>query len=100
MPSVRLLIATGQSKTLQYTDPFLRADDRETWLLMDALPGRTAYGVLDAYADAPAVQVAVVDALVASLHRVHAIPIKSCPFSSTTITADSSMRVGASRLVR
>ena len=80
VPSVRLLIATGQSKTLQYTDPFLRADDRETWLLMDALPGRTAYGVLDAYADAPAVQVAVVDALVAFLHRVHAIPIKSCPF--------------------
>ena len=64
----------------QHAEQRLRTDDRETWLLMDALPGRTAYEILDASADAPAVQAAVVDALVAFVQRVHAISVVSCPF--------------------
>ena len=83
VPAVRLLFATGQGGGLpQHAEQRPRRDDRETWLLMDALPGRTAYEILDASADAPAVQAAVVDALVAFVQRVHAIPAVSCPFIS------------------
>ena len=80
VPAVRQLIATGQGGTLQHTDQLPRANDDWTWLLMNVLPGRTAHEVLQVSADAPEVQAAVVDALVAFLHRVHAIPINSCPF--------------------
>lgn len=49
------------------------------WLLMTALPGRTAYQVLEAEPDA---RVAIVDALAAFLRRVHAIPVDACPFDA------------------
>ena len=83
VPAVRLLIATGQGGGLpQHAEQRPRTDDRETWLLMDAQPGRTAYEILDASADAPAVQAAVVDALVAFVQRVHAIPVEFCPINN------------------
>ena len=81
VPAVRLLIATGQGGGLpQHAEQRPRTDDRESWLLMDALPGRTAYETLDASADAPTVQAAVVDALVGFVQRVPAIPVVSCRF--------------------
>ncbi len=81
VPAVRLVIATGQGGGSQrHAAKPPRTDARETWLLMDALPGRTAYEILDASADAPATQAAVVNALVAFLRRVHAIPVETCPF--------------------
>lgn len=57
---------------------FVRTHD-EAWLLMTALPGRTAYEVMAARADAGP---AVVDALAAFLRRLHAIPVNECPFNS------------------
>ncbi|MBC7842441.1 MAG: aminoglycoside 3'-phosphotransferase [Gemmatimonadaceae bacterium] len=76
-----LVVASGQDDgTLQLSRPVTHAHDEETWLLMDALPGRTAYEVLEASTDTPNVQRAVVDALVAFLRRVHAIPVETCPF--------------------
>jgi aminoglycoside 3'-phosphotransferase I len=49
------------------------------WLLMTALPGQTAYQILEAY---PERHDAVVDALARFLHRIHAIPTDACPFNS------------------
>lgn len=50
----------------------------EAWLLMDAIPGRTAYQLLEAGDDgAP-----IVDALARHLKRLHAIPVEDCPFTS------------------
>lgn len=51
----------------------------EAWLLMTALPGRTAYQVLEAE---PGAANAVVDALAAFLRRLHAIPVEACPFDA------------------
>lgn len=61
----------------------------EAWLLMTALPGETAYQVLEAR---PADRVAVVDALAGFLRRVHAIPVSECPFNS-----DHTYRLGVAR---
>lgn len=47
------------------------------WLLTTALPGETAWCLLDRE---PAQAAAVVDALVAFLRDCHAIPVASCPF--------------------
>lgn len=49
------------------------------WLLMTALPGETAYEVLEACPDARS---AVVDALAMFLRRLHSIPVSHCPFTS------------------
>lgn len=57
---------------------FARTGD-EAWLLMTALPGQTAYQVMAARPD---LQGAVVDALATFLHRLHAIPVDACPFTS------------------
>lgn len=51
----------------------------EAWLLTTALPGQTAYEVLDASPDRA---LAVVDALAVLLRRLHAIPVERCPFNS------------------
>jgi aminoglycoside 3'-phosphotransferase-1 len=65
------------------------AIDEEAWLLMTALPGRTAHQMLEAH---PAERPAIVEALVAFLHRLHAIPIERCPFNS-----DHRLRLGEAR---
>lgn len=53
-------------------------DADETWLLMDAVQGRTAHESLAAgdHMDA------VADALARHLRRLHAIPVEDCPFIS------------------
>lgn len=51
----------------------------EAWLLMTALPGKSAYQVL---AEQPEDRMAVVDALADFLRRFHTIPAGNCPFSS------------------
>ncbi|WP_026792830.1 APH(3')-I family aminoglycoside O-phosphotransferase [Pleomorphomonas oryzae] len=51
----------------------------EAWLLMTAIPGKTAYQILSS---SVAARPAVVDALSAFLRRLHAIPTSACPFSS------------------
>lgn len=51
----------------------------EAWLLMEALPGKTAYQMLEASDDN---HLAIVDALAAFLRRLHAIPARECPFNS------------------
>lgn len=59
------------------------------WLLMTALPGRTAYELLEADGDGRG---AVVDALADFLHRLHAVPTGRCPFN-----ADRSVRLALAR---
>jgi aminoglycoside 3'-phosphotransferase I len=54
----------------------------EAWLLMTAMPGDTAYQVLEASPDS---RTAIVDALAMFLRRLHAIPVSSCPFTSDHI---------------
>ena len=49
------------------------------WLLMTEVPGETAYEVMGACPDRRA---AIVDAVAAFLHRIHAIPTGKCPFTS------------------
>lgn len=51
----------------------------EAWLLMTAVPGKTAYQVLEA---CPELRLAVVDELAIFLRRIHAIPVSECPFTS------------------
>lgn len=51
----------------------------EAWLLMHALPGQTAYQVMESQPDE---RIAIVDALAAFLRRLHAIPLSDCPFTS------------------
>ncbi|MEC3909053.1 APH(3')-I family aminoglycoside O-phosphotransferase [Sphingobium sp. CR2-8] len=55
------------------------ATQDEAWLLMTAMPGRTAYQLLEAQSDARA---GIVDALATFLRRLHAIPVSACPFTS------------------
>lgn len=57
---------------------FTRTAD-QAWLLMTAMPGKTAYQLLQAD---PGQGPAVVDALAAFLRRLHAIPASACPFDS------------------
>lgn len=66
----------------------------EAWLLMTALPGQTAYQCLEAQPDARPV---IVDALVAFLRRLHAIPTDRCPFTSDHAfrLAQASARIAA-----
>lgn len=51
----------------------------EAWLLMTALPGRTAYQMLEAE---PAERPAIVAAIARFLRRLHALPVEQCPFNS------------------
>ena len=57
---------------------FARTPD-EAWLLMTAVPGKTAHQVLEA---CPELRLAVVDELAIFLRRIHAIPVSECPFTS------------------
>jgi aminoglycoside 3'-phosphotransferase-1 len=57
---------------------FIRTPD-EAWLLMTAMPGRTAYQVLKTFPD---IQLNLVDALAVFLRRLHGIPVSRCPFTS------------------
>lgn len=57
---------------------FIATQD-EAWLLMTAVPGRTAYQLLEAQPEAGA---GIVDALATFLRRLHAIPVNECPFTS------------------
>ncbi|WCT75446.1 APH(3')-I family aminoglycoside O-phosphotransferase [Sphingomonas naphthae] len=57
---------------------FVRTDDA-AWLLITAMPGRTAFQCLE---DDPGAADTIVDALAAFLRRLHAIPIDTCPFTS------------------
>jgi aminoglycoside 3'-phosphotransferase I len=61
----------------------------EAWLLMTALPGATAYQVLEARQTD---RLAIVDALAGFLRRIHAIPVSECPFNS-----DHTFRLGLAR---
>lgn len=67
----------------------LFATPDEAWLLTAALPGKTAYQLLEAFPDKGP---AVVDALAGLLNRLHAIPVESCPFNS-----DHRLRLGEAR---
>lgn len=51
----------------------------DAWLLMAAIPGKTAYQMLEASHDN---HLAIVDALAAFLRRLHSIPVSECPFNS------------------
>jgi aminoglycoside 3'-phosphotransferase-1 len=55
------------------------ASPDEAWLLMTALPGQTAYQLLEAE---PGKRIALVDALATFLRQMHSIPVESCPFNS------------------
>jgi aminoglycoside 3'-phosphotransferase-1 len=55
------------------------ATQDEAWLLMTAVPGQTAYQLLEAQPDAG---FEIVDALATFLRRLHAIPTSECPFNS------------------
>jgi aminoglycoside 3'-phosphotransferase-1 len=58
---------------------FTRTPD-EAWLLMTAMPGQSAYRVLNGQ---PEKRSAVVAALARFLRRMHAIPADACPFNSS-----------------
>jgi aminoglycoside 3'-phosphotransferase I len=51
----------------------------EAWLLIEAMPGKTAYQMLEASHHN---HLDIVDALAAFLRRLHAIPVCECPFNS------------------
>lgn len=51
----------------------------EAWLLMTAMPGETAYQILE---QSPGQRSAVVAAIARFLRRLHAIPTSACPFTS------------------
>lgn len=72
---------------------FLRLAEK-SWLLMAAVPGKTAYQLLDSF---PAQRHAVVDALAVFLRRMHAIPLGACPFRSDHALrlADARARIDA-----
>ncbi len=65
------------------------AEPDASWLLTTALPGRTAWEVLDAE---PEQACGVVDALAACLRAWHAIPPEDCPFG-----ANAEQRLAAAR---
>lgn len=55
------------------------SNDSEAWLLMDALPGKTAYQLLEEFPDE---RMIVVDTITNFLRRLHDIPVAQCPFNS------------------
>jgi aminoglycoside 3'-phosphotransferase I len=66
----------------------------EAWLLMEAMPGKTAYQMLETSHDN---HLDIVDALAAFLRRLHAIPVCECPFNSahTYRLAQARVRIDA-----
>lgn len=68
---------------------FVRTPD-EAWLLMTAMPGKTAYQTLE---ERPEARPVVVAALATFLRRLHAIPVSECPFNS-----DHAYRLNRARL--
>ncbi|HDL4225076.1 TPA: phosphotransferase, partial [Mannheimia haemolytica] len=60
---------------------FIRTPD-DAWLLTTALPGKTAFQVLEEYPDSGE---NIVDALAAFLRRLHSIPVSNCPFNSDRV---------------
>jgi aminoglycoside 3'-phosphotransferase I len=62
----------------------------EAWLLMEAMPGKTACQMLQASHDN---HLAIVDALAAFLRRLHSIPVNECPFNSEYIYRVAQARV-------
>ncbi len=68
----------GSRITVPEVRHFIASAD-EAWLLMTALPGRTAYQVLET---CPAGRPALIGALATYLQQLHAIPVESCPFNS------------------
>ncbi|MEG3125027.1 APH(3')-I family aminoglycoside O-phosphotransferase [Sphingomonas sp. GB1N7] len=87
----------GESVRLQWLGDHIAVPDvraffgtpDEAWLLITALPGKTAYQLLEAYPDK---RLAIVDRLAHLLRRLHAIPVESCPFNS-----DHHLRLGEAR---
>ncbi len=67
---------------------FIASPD-EAWLLIGALPGKTAHQLLEARWDE---RLAIVDALAGFLRRLHAIPAGMCPFNS-----EHRLRLGEAR---
>lgn len=61
----------------------------QAWLLTTALPGKTAYQLLEAN---PHDGLAIIDALARFLRRLHSIPVEGCPFNS-----DHRLRLGEAR---
>lgn len=57
---------------------FIRTPD-DAWLLTTAIPGKTAFQVLEEYPDSGE---NIVDALAVFLRRLHSIPVCNCPFNS------------------
>lgn len=60
---------------------FIRTPD-DAWLLTTAIPGKTAFQVLEEYPDSGE---NIVDALAAFLRRLHSIPVCNCPFNSDRV---------------
>lgn len=60
---------------------FIRTPD-DAWLLTTAIPGKTAFQVLEEYPDSGE---NIVDALAVFLHRLHSIPVCNCPFNSDRV---------------
>ena len=73
----RLRWLSGRIAVPQVTHFLATAD--EAWLVTTALPGQTAYALLEAE---PASREGVVDALARFLRQFHAIDVHSCPFAS------------------
>ncbi|MGH6613219.1 APH(3')-I family aminoglycoside O-phosphotransferase [Sphingomonas sp.] len=67
---------------------FMRTPD-QAWLLMTAMPGKSAYQLLEAN---PEARPAIIDAAAAFLRRLHAIPLSECPFNG-----DHAYRLGRAR---
>jgi aminoglycoside 3'-phosphotransferase-1 len=61
-----------------HTEGFVRTE-RQAWLLMTALPGKTAYQVMT---ESPEACQSVVDILATFMRRLHSIPVDECPFNS------------------
>lgn len=60
---------------------FIRTPD-DAWLLTTAIPGKTAFQVLEEYPDSGE---NIVDALAVFLRRLHSIPVCNCPFNSDRV---------------
>ncbi|KGE53787.1 phosphotransferase enzyme family protein [Streptococcus pyogenes MGAS2111] len=60
---------------------FIRTPD-DAWLLTTAIPGKTAFQVLEEYPDS---RENIVDALAVFLRRLHSIPVCNCPFNGDRV---------------
>lgn len=62
----------------------------DAWLLMTAIPGKTAWQLMAAH---PERRLVVVDRLAHFLRQIHAIPVDQCPFTSTHVHRLAAARV-------